>query len=254
MRIFTPAPSDGPTPVIAYFHGGGWVMGDLDTHLGQAHRLSTQVGAVVVSVDYRLAPEDCVAAAEWASANAVALGADPGLLAVAGDSAGGQLAASVAIARRDGGQPLAAQLLNYPCINAIGHYRDEAVNAAYPSRATHATGPGLTLGAMTYFTASYVDDAEARDWRMSPSTADLRGLAPAVVHTAGLDLLRDEGLQYATALQAAGVNVIAREFRSLNHGYFALTPVSAAADSAGTQAAADLRSVLGLTPLPGEHG
>jgi acetyl esterase len=259
VRIYTPADDRGAAgrPLIVFFHGGGWVLCDLETHHGAASRLSIEVGAVVVSVGYRLAPEDrfpaayddCLAATEWVIAQGDRLGADPNLLIVAGDSAGGQLAASVAIAARDAGWPLAAQLLFYPVTMATGAYADERVNAQFVSRTAHAGGPGLTLLAMTYFTNSYVDPADANDWRVSPLSADLTGVAPAVVHTAGFDLLRDEGSGYVAALRKAGVPVIAREYASLNHGYFGLGGVSKAADAAGTQAAGDLREILGLAPL-----
>jgi acetyl esterase len=254
VRIFTPTATTTPTPLIVFFHGGGWVVGDLDTHTQQGRRLAVEVGAVVVSVDYRLAPEakfpaafdDCVAAAEWAHANAARLGADPDLLVTAGDSAGGQLAASVAIARRDAGQPLAGQLLLYPVTSLVGGYIDEAANAVFPSRAAQALGPGLTLAGMAFFSTAYAEPDQYSDWRVSPRSADLRGVAPAVVHTAQLDLLRDEGNAYAAALEAAGVKVITRVYPALNHGYFGLGSVSDAADAAASQAAADVRTVLGL--------
>lgn len=255
VRIFTPPNAEGPVPLIVYFHGGGWVLGGIDTQLAQAHRQCLEAGAVVVSVGYTCAPEavfpaafdDCLAVTEWAAGRAAALGASPALLVVSGDSAGGQLAASVALARRDAGQPLAAQLLFYPVTDADGHYGDATVNAAYPSRAAHADGPGLTLAGMAWFADTYLAaDADGRDWRVSPVHGNLTGVAPAIVHTAGLDLLRDEGRAYAQALRAAGVSVTTREYATLNHGYFGLGGVSAAADQAGFEAAADLRATLGL--------
>jgi acetyl esterase len=263
IRIFTP-PGGGPRPLIVFFHGGGWVIGDVDTHSGHARRLCVQANAVVVSVGYRLAPEhrfpaaydDSVAATNWAADNARRLGAEPELLVTAGDSAGGQLAASVAIARRDAGLTVAAQLLLYPVIDAAGRYRDAQVNAAYPSRARFADGPGLTLDGMADFAELYLDasgpaggsDAyDAYDWRVSPIRAeDLTGVAPAIVHTATIDVLSSEGGRYAEALRRAGVRVVAREFDTLNHSYFSLGGVSMVADSAAAQAAADLRDILGL--------
>jgi acetyl esterase len=259
VRIFSPRTADGPIPLIVYFHGGGWVIGGIDTQLAQAYRQCLEAGAVVVSVGYRMAPEDlfpaafddCVAATEWAATHAAALGASPDLLVVSGDSAGGQLAASVAMARRDAGQPLAAQLLLYPVTDALGRYGDGLVNAGYPSRAAHTGGPGLTLAGMAWFADTYLAlDADARDWRVSPLRGEFRGLAPAVVHTAGLDLLRDEGRAYAEALRSAGVPVTAREHATLHHGYFGLGGVSKAADRAGTEAATDLRQILGLPVRP----
>ncbi|MGN6606193.1 MAG: alpha/beta hydrolase [Jatrophihabitans sp.] len=242
----------GPLPTVVYFHGGGWVLGDLDTHLGHARRICTQVHAVVVSVGYRLAPEhrfptafhDAVRATDWVADRLDEFGGTPTLV-VAGDSAGGQLAASVAIARRDAGAPLAAQLLLYPVTDVAGRYEDEDVNARYMSRTSVYQRFGLTLDAMAAFARQYVDPADAADWRVSPMrAADLAGVAPAVVHTSTLDVLRTEGNFYADALRAAGVDVIAREFPSLNHSYFGLGGVSTIADAAAAQAAEDLRTIL----------
>jgi len=262
VRIFTPPRTDAnpgePIPLIAHFHGGGWVIGDLDTHLAHTHRLCAEAGAVVVSVDYRRGPEqrfpaafdDCVAATEWVAANAGRLGADAGLLVVAGDSAGGQLAASVALARRDAGRPTAAQLLIYPVTAVVGCYADPAVNAQYPARSDYALGPSISLDGMAAFAANYVDPLDSADRRVSPLGADLAGVAPAVIHTATFDLLRDDGAYYAQALRAAGVAVIEREFPTLSHAYFGLGGVSAAADVAAGHAAVDLRELLGLRALP----
>jgi len=243
------------TPLIVFFHGGGWTLCDLDTHLAATHRLCREVGAVVIAVDYRRSPEhrfpaafdDCVAAAEWAFSNCRKLGADPRRFVLAGDSSGAQLAASVAIARRDAGNPLAAQLLLYPVTSAVGGYADPDVNASFPSRAEFATGPVVTLASMAYFVGSYADLADTADWRISPICADLKGVAPAVVHLAGIDVLRDEGNRYAEALDSTGVQVVRREFPSLNHGYFGLGGVSKAADKAARMAALDLRQMLNLS-------
>jgi acetyl esterase len=250
VRIYTPAEPGGP--LLVYFHGGGWIQGDLDTAEAATNRLCVEAGAVVVSVGYRLAPthrfpaafDDCLVATAWAVAEAARLGADPARLVVAGDSAGGQLAASVALARRDAGAPVAAQLLLYPVIDTGGRYADPAVNDRYPSRAAHAGGPALTLAGMRFCSERYVDDADSGDWRVSPIAADLRGVAPAVVHTSGLDVLGSEGARYADALRAQGVRVSAREFGDLCHGYFGRGAVSAAADAAAALAARDLREVL----------
>jgi acetyl esterase len=254
VRILRP-PGSGPRPTVVYFHGGGWVMGSIDAHLAHARRICMQAGAVVVSVGYRLAPEhrfpaafdDAVAATDWAAAHLDELGGDPELLVVAGDSAGGQLAASVAIARRDAGQPLAAQLLLYPVTEVSGRYEDDAVNKVFWSRGSEAPGAGLTLEGMVNFARLYVDAETARDWRVSPMQAgDLSGVAPAVIHTATYDVLRTEGNFYGEALERAGVTVVKREHPTLNHSYFGLGGVSAVADAAAAQAAEDLRSVLGL--------
>ncbi|MGI5200705.1 alpha/beta hydrolase fold domain-containing protein [Spirillospora sp. CA-108201] len=165
--------------------------------------------------------------------------------AVAGDSAGGQLAASAAIACRDRGVPLAAQLLIVPVTDVAGGYADPDVNARYPSRAERAEGYGLTLAGMRWFSELYDPPAAGEGWQASPLRApDLGGVAPAVVHTAGFDVLRDEGDAYAAALRAAGVPVVHRRWPTLNHGFFGLGGVSAAADRAVRRAGADLRAVL----------
>ncbi|MEO6885262.1 MAG: alpha/beta hydrolase [Jatrophihabitantaceae bacterium] len=252
IRVLRPV-GEGPRPTVVYFHGGGWTVGDIDTHLGHARRICTQADAVVVSVAYRRAPEDrfpaafddAVTATNWVGSQLAELGGDPNVLVVAGDSVGGQLAASVAIARRDAGQPLSAQLLLYPVTDAAGRYADDRINATYFSRRSAAEGYGLTLRDMTEFASFYVDDADSADWRVSPLRArDLTGVAPAVVHTATLDVLRTEGNFYAQAMERAGVAVTAREWPTLNHSYFGLGGVSAVADSAAAQAAEDLRALL----------
>jgi acetyl esterase len=252
IRILRPAGA-AAKPTVVYFHGGGWVVGDIDTHLGHARRICTQANAVVVTVGYRLAPEDrfpaafldAVAATEWVAGRAEELGGAAGSLILAGDSAGGQLAASVAIARRDAGQPVTAQLLLYPVTDVAGRYSDSRVNAHYMSRRTTNRNFGLTLEGMANFAKHYVDDAASADWRVSPIRAtDLSGVAPAVIHTATLDVLRTEGNFYADALRRAGVRVISREWPTLNHSYFGLGGVSAVADSAAAQAAEDLQKLL----------
>jgi acetyl esterase/lipase len=243
---------DTPMPTVVYFHGGGWVLGDLDTHLGHARRICTQVRAVVVSVDYRRAPEhrfpaafdDAVRATEWVAQHADRFGGN-GQLIVAGDSAGAQLAASVAIARRDSGQRLDGQLLLYPVTDVAGRYTDEEINEGYMSRGSANSRFGLTLEGMINFASTYVSEADSTDWRVSPKrAADLRGVAPAVIHTSTLDVLRTEGNFYGDDLRAAGVDVISREHPSLNHSYFGLGGVSAVADAAAAQAAEDLLELL----------
>ncbi len=243
---------DAALPTVVYFHGGGWVVGDLDTHLGHARRICSQARAVVVSVAYRLAPEhrfpaafdDAVRATQWVAERLGDFGGDDTLV-VAGDSAGGQLAASVAIARRDAGQPLAAQLLLYPVTDVAGRYGDDEINAGYMSRGSSHKRFGLTLEGMVNFAHTYVAEADSADWRVSPKrAADLTGVAPAVIHTSTMDVLRTEGNFYGDDLRAAGVEVISREHPSLNHSYFGLGGVSAVADAAAAQAAADLHDLL----------
>ncbi len=243
----------GPRPTIVYLHGGGWIAGGTDTHAQHVRRLCVEASAVVVSVDYRLAPEhpfpaafdDGLAVTRWAFSHIDDLGGDPARVVVAGDSAGGQLAASVALACRDAALPLAAQLLIVPVTDLLGGYTDPEVNALYPSRALRAEGHGLTTLAMADFTRLYGVDPAAPDWRSSPlRAADVSGVAPAVIHTAGFDPLCDEGSAYARRLTAAGVRVIERRWPTLNHGYFSLGGVSAAAEAAAQSAARDLTALL----------
>ncbi|MBE7188003.1 MAG: alpha/beta hydrolase [Jatrophihabitans endophyticus] len=259
IRILRPATTPGgseidrsPMMTIVFLHGGGWVVGDLETHLGHARRLCAQVHAVVVMIGYRLAPEhrfpaafdDAVRGTEWVAQHLAELGGDETLV-VAGDSAGGQLAASVAIARRDAGQRLDAQLLLYPVTDVAGRYVDPQVNAGYMSRGATHKRFGLTLEGMVNFSNTYVDERDSADWRVSPKrAASLAGVAPAVIHTSTLDVLRTEGNFFGDDLRAAGVDVIAREHPSLNHSYFGLGGVSTVADAAASQAAEDLHELL----------
>jgi acetyl esterase len=221
VRVYRPH-GEGALPVIVYYHGGGWVIGDLEVVDKPCRILANAAGAVVVSVDYRLAPEhrypaafdDCYAATRWVAENAGELGADPARLAVAGDSAGGNLAAAVALAARDrSGPAISAQLLIYPVTDfAFGteSYRD------------NAEGYVLTKGSMQWFWAHYLGAQDlAEDPYAAPArAADLSGLPPAYVATAEYDPLRDEGEAYAEALRAAGVQVSARRFDGLLHGFF----------------------------------
>lgn len=259
IRILRPATTPGgseidrtPVMTIVFLHGGGWVVGDLETHLGHARRLCAQLPAVVVMIGYRLAPEhrfpaafdDAVRGTEWAAQHLAELGGND-VLVVAGDSAGGQLAASVALARRDAGQHLDAQLLLYPVTDVAGRYVDPQVNGGYMSRAATHRRFGLTLEGMVNFSNSYVDEKDSADWRVSPKRAtSLRGVAPAVIHTSTLDVLRTEGNFFGDDLRSAGVDVIAREHPSLNHSYFGLGGVSTVADAAAAQAADDLHELL----------
>lgn len=259
LRIFTPPAPSGRIPLVVYLHGGAWTVGDVNTHRGHAGRLAVDSGAVVVAVDYRRAPEhrfpaaydDALTALSWCRHHATDLGADPALLVVAGDSAGGQLAASVALAARDAAERLAAQLLLYPAVDLVGGYVDETRNARYPSRSWPPALTALPLSAMAYGTAAYLGDLTlADDPRATPLLGDLSGVARPVVHLAGLDLLLSEGLALVSAFVEHGVEPLVRKFEGLNHGYFGLGGVSRAAEAAAATAGADLRSVLGLGPLP----
>ena len=250
-RVFRPTDGD-VAGTLLYFHGGGWIFGGVDTHLHHARRLAVEAGVVVVSVDYRLAPEhrfpaaydDCLAATRWAADSLDELGGATAGLVIGGDSAGAQLAASVAIACRDTGLALAAQLLVVPVVDGRGLYADPSANAAFPSREANATGYGLLLTTMGAFVRHYAPD-DADDWRVSPILAEsLAGLAPAIVHTAGFDVLSDEGRAYADALSAAGTPVTRRHWPTLNHSFLGLGGVSAAADAAAAQVSADVRAAL----------
>jgi acetyl esterase len=244
-----------PAPTIVYFHGGGWVAGSLFTHERQARTLALETGAVVVSVDYRQPPEapfpaafeDCLAATRWAAANIATLGGDAARLAVAGDSAGGNLAAAVAQAARREGPKLAAQMLVYPATDLAGGYGVAAENAKYPSRKQNAEGFFLTGGAMRFFAGHYLSQAkDGEDPRASPLRGgDLSGLPRAVITTAEFDPLRDEGEAYADALKRAGVEVAYFREPGMVHGYFGMGAASPAAEAARARATMAFKKMLG---------
>jgi acetyl esterase len=245
-RVYRPE-TPGPHPTIVFLHGGGFVIGDLDTHDDHARLLCRDVDAVVLSVDYRLAPEapfpagfeDCLAAALWAVEHADQLGGDASRMAVAGDSAGGNLSAAVAVAAKDRGIPLAAQLLLYPSVDFT-----EADD--YPSRVDNAEGYFLTAADMAWFRDHYMQDPGRKSdpYASVLRAPDLSGLPPAVVATAEYDPLRDEGEAYAAALEKAGVPVVARRFDGLIHGFFGLGHVSPACAEANRLLCADLKGLL----------
>ncbi len=220
VRIYTPDGS-GDRPVIVYFHGGGWVVGDLDTVDRPVRSIALRTGSVVVSVDYRLAPEHCYPAAfddsyaamVWVNEHAAELGADPARLVVAGDSAGGNLAAAVALAARDrGGPTIAAQLLIYPVTD---------FDFSTQSYADNAEGYLLQRASVQWFWAHYLGAGDlGKDCYAAPARADsLVGLPPAFVMTAEFDPLRDEGEAYAARLRDAGVSVTARRYDGMVHGF-----------------------------------
>jgi acetyl esterase len=246
--------SSDKSPTVVFFHGGGWVAGDLETHDRQARWLAIETGAVVVSVDYRRPPEvrfpgafeDAFAAVRDVVERISEFGGDAGRIGVAGDSAGGNLAATCAIACRDAGIKLAAQLLVYPVTDAFGGFKDAAENARFPSREENADGYFLTRATMQWFCAHYLGDkVDGADWRVSPLRANnLAGLAPAVVTTAWFDPLRDEGAAYADALVNAGVAVKYHPGEGLIHGYFGLGEASEVAKAEAQRARADFRVML----------
>jgi acetyl esterase len=247
-RLYVPEGSRRPGPLVVWYHGGGWVVGDLDSHDPACRFVSHAAGLPVLAVAYRLAPEhpfpaaplDALAAFRWAVAHAAELGADPDRIAVAGDSAGGNLAAVVSLlAARDGGPAPAFQGLVYPVTDLSkksGSYR------AYP------TGYFLTEAQMDWYADHYVaDPAERSDPRVSPLLAhDLSGLAPAYVTVGGFDVLRDETVAYAERLQQAGVPTTLRLHPGLIHGFVNAAGVASAAAEAVQELAAAL--VAGLSP------
>jgi acetyl esterase len=245
VRLYHPRPS-GSLPLLVFLHGGGFVVCDLDTHDPLCRLLANAVDCAVLSVDYRLAPEakfpaapeDCYAATRWAAENARALGADPSRIAVAGDSAGGNLAAVVAqLARDRSGPRLAHQLLIYPVTN---HAFDT------PSYRENAEGYFLTRAMMQWFWNHYLERPEqGRDPRASPLLAkELSGVAPATVITAEFDPLRDEGEAYAERLRVAGVPVELQRYDGMFHGFFAMTEMLDTARDAMEHARERLRAAF----------
>jgi len=221
VRVYRPSPDPG-LPVLVVFHGGGWVIGTAEQFDGIARQLANASDAVVVSVDYRLAPEhpfpapldDCWTAVQWTFAHAAELGGDPTRVAVGGDSAGGNLAAVCALRARDAGFPLALQVLIYPVCDC------DFTTASYGE---NAEGYFLEREEMQWFFDCYTDRGkhDPADPSISPMRADdLTGVAPALVITAEYDPLRDEGEAYAAKLRAAGVDVETMRYEGLIHGFF----------------------------------
>lgn len=250
VRVYTPE-GDGPFGVLVFFHGGGWTIGDLATHDHPCRTLCQDAGVVVVAVDYRLAPEhpypapldDCWAATRWVADHADQLGADATRLAVGGDSAGGNLAAVVALMARDeGGPDIALQLLVYPSVDL----RPDAVER-YASLRENAEGYVLTLATMEFFGENYLPDRSvADDWKVSPIVAPSHaGLPPALVITAEFDPLRDEGAAYARALQEAGVEVTHTLYDGTVHTMYQLAPILDAGQRALAESSQALRDALG---------
>ena len=251
VRIYWP-PGDQRTdlPVVVFYHGGGFALGDLDTHdpVARAHAVGAQ--AIVVSVDYRLAPEhpfpagvdDCWAALQWAAEHAAALGGDPNRIAVAGDSAGANLAAVMAhLARDNGGPRLAFQLLWYPTT---------AANLSLPSFTENADAPILNRDVIDAFLTWYIPGVDVTDPTALPATmapanaSDFSGLAPAFIGTAEHDPLRDEGSHYAELLNAAGVPAELSNEPTLVHGYVSFALLIPAAAEATNRGLAALKAAL----------
>jgi len=231
-RIYRPA-AEGDTATILWIHGGGFVIGDVDAYDFQARTLAERTGATVIAVDYGLAPEDpfpngaddAEAAARWVLSNVDRLGGDAERVAIAGDSAGGNLSAVTTQALRDESPGFKAQLLLYPVVD---------VSREYPSHTENAAGPVLTLESALWFGGLYLTDpgSQSSDPRASPLLGELAGLPPAIVVTAQYDPLRDEGVAYADALKAAGVPVTHLHYDALMHGFFGFGPLSAACEAA----------------------
>ncbi len=246
LRVYWPKTEGaaGPLGTLLYFHGGGHVIGNLDTHDLICRNLTAGAEAMTVSVDYRMGPEhrfpaaveDCWAALEWLHENAASLGGDPARIAVGGDSAGGNLAAVTALMARDAGGPeLRLQLLLYPVTD---------YGLSGESYERYATGYGLlTKAAMAWFQNHYLSTpAMAADWRASPIRAEsLAGAAPALVIVAECDVLQDDGARYAEALAAAGVPTEHTLYPGMIHGFFGMAPDVDDATAAQKQAAEALK-------------
>ena len=249
LRLYRPL-GKGIKPVLVYFHGGGWTIGDLDTHDVLCRDLCAAADVAVVSVDYRLGPEarfpaavdDSVAATRWVQNHGAALGLDTMRLAIGGDSAGGNLAAVVAIMLRDARDPAPVfQLLIYPATDQ---------RAGAPSHTHNGQGYLLTNDSIRYYWGNYQGSADdASDWRASPLlTPDLSGLPPALVLTAGYDPLVDEGLQYADALSAAGNRATYLCFQRQLHGFITMGRLIDEANTAVAVCAAALRQAFTQAP------
>jgi acetyl esterase len=245
-RLYSPDATNGPRPLLVYFHGGGWVNGGLDTHDDPCRFLAAHSGVQVLSVDYRLAPEhpfpaaaeDAFAAYEWATANSARLAAEPGRIGIGGDSAGANLAAGACLAARDAGLAAPAmQLLIYPVAETAG---------SAPSRRTFSDGFMLTRADMDWFEDHYLPPGVDRsDPRVALlNAADLSALPPAYIATAGFDPLRDEGEAYARRLREAGVRVALRRHAGLVHTFLNLTAICPSARAAMLEAAGALRMGL----------
>jgi acetyl esterase len=247
VRVYRPH-HHGPSPAIVFFHGGGFVLSSVDGHDAFARKLAVGTDSVVISVEYRLAPEnrypaaveDAVVATAWVTDNADALGIDSARIAVAGDSAGGNLAAVVCLIARDrGGPPLAAQMLIYPVLDA----RQDS-----DSYRRNATGYFLTATHMRWFWEQYLGGADPDDPHVSPiRAADVSGLPPAVIVVGEHDVLGDDGRRYAALLSGAGVSVELLDYPGMFHGFFGLTAQLPTAQRANHDAFTAVKRLLSTT-------
>jgi acetyl esterase len=250
VRLYRPPSPRGPLPIVVYFHGGGWIMGGIGSHDDVCRHLSGRSGCAVASVDYRLAPEhpfpaaidDAWAATRWAMDHASDLGGDPKMVAVAGDSAGGNLAGAVAGLARDDGRPLAFQLLIYPVV-------DRRLDR--PSMIQGGSECLIERDDMEWFWTLYDPEGVAAVDPRASLTAmkDLRGLPPALVITAEHDPLRDEGEEYGNLLRRAGVPVTMHRYPGVFHGFYSMHGLLDAATEAADEAAAALRSAFAAVAL-----
>jgi acetyl esterase len=248
IRLYRPVETSEPSMALVYFHGGGWVVGSVDTHDGITRALAKRAGIVVVSVDYRLAPEhpypaalqDCWKAASFVLANAQELGLDPDRIGVGGDSAGGCLAAIVARKGRDAGTPFATQLLVYPALSS------RCDTQAY---SLYSMGYGLTRDAMHWYWKQYLGDYDGgTEPDISPAALqDLRRLPRAIVVTAEADVVRDEGEAYAQRLFLAGVETEGYRYDGMIHGFLRMGGVVKRSDQALDELAESLRPFLEKT-------
>jgi acetyl esterase/lipase len=246
-RVYAPSTGGAPLPAVAYFHGGGWVQGDLETHHGLCARLAKHAGVLVVAVDYRLAPEhkfpaaveDCLAAYRWLRTRGGDVGADPARVAVAGDSAGGNLSAVVSQLAAAGGTPVpACQVLIYPAVD---------FTLETPSHRELADGHVIPRDRIVWYGEQYLrSEADKADLRASPMRASsLAGQPPALIVTAGFDPLRDEGRAYGDRLREAGVDVVQREYPGQIHAFISLTKAIPQGMACTLEVAEYLRKRLG---------
>ncbi len=250
LRLYRPEATEALGPALIYVHGGGWVIGDLESHGKICRAIAAQTPCRVVAIGYRLAPEhpfpagldDVLAALAWIAGNAAAIGIEAGRLAIGGDSAGGSMSAAACLDARSRGLCLRAQVLIYPSTDSTPEVR------LWPSRVQYAQMPPLDTGTLRWFSSKYLPhglEIDRRDWRLSPLYAEsLAGLPPALVLTAECDPLRDEGQAYADRLAASGVPVARRGFPGQIHGFIECGGVMAAANEAIREIAAFLRTHL----------
>lgn len=245
IRVYTPKSGAAPFPVIVYYHGGGFVIADIDTYSASAQGMAEQVGAIVVSVGYRLAPEnkfpaahqDAFAAYQWVVKNAASLKGDPSKIAVMGESAGGNLAANVSIMARDKGVALPVyEVLVYPVAGA------DMTTASYKK---NAAAKPLNKPMMGWFVKNYLNSmAQARDYRINLVGANLKGLEPTTIITDEIDPLQSEGMNLAQLMKAAGVDVSSRNYDGVTHEFFGMAAIVPQAKEAQAYAAGQLKKAF----------